>query len=300
MVGLDAGSCQLRSRRAEPHHSKRLAEPLIDVGLFRGRAFSSALGATVIGMFVTYGMFFFVAQYFQLSLGLSPLEAGLWGLPGVAAMMIAGGGVVPQLAQRVKPGILMAGGLVVSAIGFGLLATLDAGDGLELVVPALVLASVGLAPGVTLGTNLMVGAAPPERSGAASGLAETGNELAGALGIALLGTLGTALYRNDVRDAIPADAAPGVADAARDTLGGAVSVADRLPAGALDAAEAAFGSGLSVVATTCAVLVAGAAVATAVLLRHVPSAVAPGTADDEPAAEPVRDAERERVPVLAG
>jgi DHA2 family multidrug resistance protein-like MFS transporter len=156
-----------------------------------------------------------------------------------------------------------------------------------------VVASIGIAPGTTLGMQLIVGAAPPENAGAASGVAETGNELGGALGIALLGSLGAALYRSDIADSIPAGVAPDVARAAHDTLGGAVTVADRLPAGVLDAAQVAFAHGLDVAAATCAVLMAGAAIATAVLLRHVPKSAAAGARQPEPSG-----AEREAIAPL--
>lgn len=139
---------------------------------------------------------------------------------------------------------------------------------------------MGIAPGTALGTSLIVGAAPPECAGAAAGIAETAIELGGALGITLLGALGTALYRHDVAAAL--DGASPAARAGRDTLGSAVSTADRLPDGALAAAEAAFVHGMHVVAVVCAVLMAAAAVGAAILLRHVPPAGAPADASASP------------------
>ena len=245
----------------------RLADPLLDLGLFRSRAFSTALGSNVLGAFVMYGIFFFISQYLQLVAGLSPLEAGLWGLPGIAALM-ATSMLVPKLVGRVRPGYVIAAGLAVTSVGFAMLISLDAQDGLPLLVAATIVASVGIAPGTALGTNLIVGAAPPERAGAASGTAEAGNELGGALGIALLGSLGTAVYRSEM--SVPDAVAPAAAGAARDTLGGAVSVADRLPGGVLDAATVAFTHGVQGAAAACAVLTLAMAVAAAVLLRHVP------------------------------
>ena len=81
----------------------------------------------------------------------------------------------------------------------------------------------------TLATDLIVGSAPPERAGAASAISETGAELGGALGIAILGSIGTAVYRGAMADAVPAGVPPEAAEAARDTLGGAVAVAEQLP-----------------------------------------------------------------------
>jgi DHA2 family multidrug resistance protein-like MFS transporter len=75
----------------------------------------------------------------------------------------------------------------------------------------------------------MLAAAPPERAGAAAGISETSSELGGALGIAVLGSVVTAVYRADITAAIPADVPTAAADVARNTLGGAVDVATKLP-----------------------------------------------------------------------
>ena len=81
----------------------------------------------------------------------------------------------------------------------------------------------------TLTTDLIVGSAPPERAGAASAISETSAEFGGALGIAVLGSIGTAVYRGAMADAMPAGVPPEAAEAARDTLGGAVAAAEQLP-----------------------------------------------------------------------
>ena len=250
----------------------RLAEPLLDVSLFRTRAFSAALGSNVLGAFVMYGIFFFISQYFQLVLGMSPLESGLWSLPGLVAMMVVSSAIVPRLAVRIRPGYLVAGGTTICAVGFALLTQLDADDGLALLVVASTITSIGIAPGSTLGTNLIVGSAPPESAGAASGVAQTGNELGGALGIALLGTLGTAIYRDQMTLAIPGDVPAETAASAHDTLGGAVAVAGQLPPGLLETANSAFASGLHAAAAVCTIAMLAAAAITARFLRHVPPA----------------------------
>ena len=89
--------------------------------------------------------------------------------------------------------------------------------------------SLGLAPVITLATELIVGSAPPEQAGAATGMSETSGELGGALGIAILGSIGTAVYRTEVADSLPSGIPAEVADAARDTLGGALAIAQTLP-----------------------------------------------------------------------
>jgi MFS transporter, DHA2 family, multidrug resistance protein len=109
-----------------------------------------------------------------------------------------------------------------------------------------VILSVGMAPLFTLAADIALGSAPPERAGAASGISETSSELGGALGLAMLGTVGTAVYRNETADAFP----DGVAGTTSDTLAGAIAVADRLPqalaADVLGPARNAFVQGLQV------------------------------------------------------
>jgi DHA2 family multidrug resistance protein-like MFS transporter len=178
----------------------RLDDPLIDVALFRNRQFAAALAANVTGALVMYGIFLFTSQFMQLGLGLSPLEAGLLGLPGIAAMMVVSTST-PKLVAVMRPAYVIAVGMVVSAVGMAMLTQVAPDSGLGLLVAASVVMSVGIAPAATLGMGLILGAAPPERAGSASGVSETGNELGGALGIALLGSLGTAVYRDDMASA---------------------------------------------------------------------------------------------------
>jgi DHA2 family multidrug resistance protein-like MFS transporter len=262
----------------------RLDDPLIDVALFRSREFSVALAANVTGAVVMYGISLFTAQFLQLGLGLSPLEAGLLGLPGVAAMMVMSG-LIPRFVEVMRPAYVIAAGMVVAAAGIGMLTQVGPDSGVALLIASSIVMSIGVAPAFVLGMGLILGAAPPERAGAASGVSETGNELGGALGIALLGSLGTAVYRADMEDAVPSGVAPAVADAARDTLGGAQSVAAQLPAGVLDTAQSAFASGMGTVAAVAAVAMVGMAAVTALVLRRVGVAGEPGAGPLAPAVE---------------
>ena len=236
---------------------RRRDNPMIDLGLFRRPAFSLALGANTLGFAVVFGLEVFVAQYFQLVLGYSPLDAGLWSVPGAAAFVV-GSQLTPQLAARVRPAIAMLAGIAVAIAGVVLLTQARATDGPELVVASIVLLSLGLAPLFTLAADLAVGSAPPERAGAASGVSETSSELGGALGLAILGTVGAAVYRGRVDDG-----SPGLPPEASDTLAGATHAADRLPqpvaAELLEHAREAFMLALQAAATISGVLVLGAA-----------------------------------------
>jgi MFS transporter, DHA2 family, multidrug resistance protein len=251
---------------------QELADPLIEVRLFRVPAFSASLAAFALSIFVIAGIFLFIAQYLQLVLGLSPLVAGLWTVPS-AGGLIAGSMLGPLVVRRVRPAFVMAGGLALSAVGFGMLTQIDGNSGLAVLVIGSVVLSLGVAPVGTLATDIIVGSAPPERAGAASGISETSAEFGGALGIAVLGSIGAAVYRNRVADAFPDGVPPDAAEAARDTLGGAVAAAgelpDRLGAALLDAAREAFTQGLQVTAVISAAIVLGMAILALALLRHV-------------------------------
>jgi DHA2 family multidrug resistance protein-like MFS transporter len=287
-----------------------LADPMIDLGLFRSRAFNASLATNLLGIFIVVGYFIFVAQYLQLVLGLSPLRAGLWSLPSAAALIV-GSNAAPRILRRVRPAWVIGAGLALAAVGLGLLTQVGGSADLAILATASAIVSLGLAPVFTATTDLIVGSAPPERAGAASGISETGAELGGALGIAILGSIGVAIYRGQLATNLPAEIPGQAAAAARDTLGGAVAVAQQLPAevGAalLGAARAAFTTGLQVTAAISAVIAVGIAVAATLLLRAVRSSsetapVEPPAAAPEPAvaapAPPVAAKPKEPVQVI--
>lgn len=244
----------------------RLTEPLLDMKLFTtSRAFSAALTILVIGLVGFGGVMFLVTQYLQLVEGLSPTAAGLWMGPPALAMLIGAIGA-PLLARRLPPGIVMAATLALSLLGYALLALADVNDKLSVVAG---FAFVYLALGViaALGTDIVVGAAPAEKSGSAAALSETVQELGIAAGVALLGSLTTAIYRTTVE--VPSGLASSVAEAYRDSLSSASSAANHLPAEALENARGAFTSGLNIAASTAGIAIAAASLACVATLRHV-------------------------------
>ena len=204
-------------------------------------------------------------------LGYSPLEAGLWSVPGAAAFVV-GSQLTPPLAARVRPPVAMLGGIILALAGVLLLTQVGAASGPGMLVAGLVILSLGLAPLFTLAADLAIGAAPPERAGAASGVSETSSELGGALGLAILGTIGTAVYRSHAEDGIPEQVPADSAATANDTLGGAIQVADRLPqrlgTELLEHARESFTQALQTAATVSGVLVLAAAIIVTRLLAR--------------------------------
>jgi DHA2 family multidrug resistance protein-like MFS transporter len=230
---------------------------LIDLRLFADRAFSTAAATLAFGIFVLWGSNYAIAQYLQLVAGLSPLTAGLWTAPS-AVGVIAGSLLAPRIARRVPAPVVIGVGLVVSAIGYVVLATVGPVDDLVRLVVGAIVVSAGLGPMMALATDMVVGSAPVERAGAAASISATAPQIGGAFGVAVLGSIVTAVYRNAMATSVPAGVPHGAADAARDNLGTAAAAARALPdslaAPLLEAARAAFTSGFRVTAVVSAVL----------------------------------------------
>jgi DHA2 family multidrug resistance protein-like MFS transporter len=282
VAGVLLGAVFVRRQRT-------LAEPMLDLDLFRIRAFSASLAAYGLSIGVTFGAYVFILQHLQLVLGYSPLGAGAWMVPAGCAFLLAGM-LTPLLVRRFRPGFVMAAGLALATVAFGALTQVDESSPTALVVSAFAVFSLGVTPVFALATDMIVGAVPRERAGVASGISETGAEFGGALGIAVFGSIGVAVYRSRLADGLLAAVPPEQAAAARDTLGGANEAAAQLPDGLgaalLGSARDAFTAGLQMTAVTGAVLLAALAVVVAILLRHVrPAAEAEAQLED--AAVPV-------------
>jgi DHA2 family multidrug resistance protein-like MFS transporter len=251
---------------------QRLADPLIDLGLFKVPGFSAAVGINLLSVFVAFGPFILIAQYLQLVQGLSPLMAGLWSLPS-AAGFIVGSMAASALIRWMRPSTAITAALATAALGLLVITQANTGPtGLTALVIGTVILSLGLAPAVTLTTDLIVGTAPAARAGAAAAISETGAELGGALGIAILGTIGTTIYRSEMESSVPAGVPADAADAARQTLGGALAtghqLADASGAALIEVARLAFVHTLEVTALISAVLLAGTAMMSALALRN--------------------------------
>ncbi|QIG48985.1 MFS transporter [Nordella sp. HKS 07] len=248
---------------------RRLPDPLLDMTLFSNRAFSVALIVLLVGLIAVGGTMLLVAQYLQLVAGYSPFAAGLW--MGLAALaMIAGGLGAPLIARHVRPGFVVAGSLILSALGYLLLSLLSNDtSGVAMAVAGLALAYLGNGTIAALGTDLVVGSAPPEKAGSASAMTETVQDLGVSLGIALLGSFSTTVYRQAILGHLPETLSEEARYAVSDSLWAVSSVTSQLPTGLIEEAKAAFTTGLNGAATLTAVGATILAVLAARALRHV-------------------------------
>jgi DHA2 family multidrug resistance protein-like MFS transporter len=263
IAGVAIGGIFIRRQRS-------LKDPLIDVGLFRMPAFTAALTINVLAIFIALGAFLFMTQYLQLVLGMGPLEAGLWTAPS-GVVFVVGSMLTPYLAQRFRPSTVVASGLALAALGFGVLTQIGSEDGLGVLMTGMLIFCLGIAPVGTLTTDLIVSIAPPERAGAAAGISETSFEFGGALGIAVLGSIVTATYQGFMAHVVPAGV-PALARAG-ETLSGAVTAAELLSGEAstslLAAARTAYTAAFALTAAISAVI---AIVATLLAVRFLQAA----------------------------
>lgn len=245
----------------------RLPDPLIDIRLFCNRTFSGVVAANLLSVLGLSGVVFFLSQYFQLVNGFSPLQAGLAELPAAVAAMVFGvlAGVAVRFWSRRA---VLATGLALIGFAMASLATITPSTGYPRLGVALFVVGVGLGLAYTVANDLILGSVPPERSGAAAGVSETAYELGMALGIAILGSIVAAVYRELT---VPPGIHDDVATYAKETLGAAHNAALTLPTeqahALLTNAQRAFTDGLAIAAGVGSALLLASAITIWLLLK---------------------------------
>lgn len=203
------------------HRQLTLPAPLLNMRLFRNRGFSGAVVADLLTVLGLSGLVFFLSQYLQLVQGRRPFEAGLAELPGGVGAVVAGL-VAGRAARRFSVRAVVSGGLAAMGLALAALTTLTRSTGYPLIGAALLVVGVGAGFSFTVTADVILAGVPKEQAGAASAVSETAYELGAALGIALLGSIMTAAYRDFTAPA-------GTPGAAHESLGAAVRAAADLP-----------------------------------------------------------------------
>ncbi|MEE1760557.1 MFS transporter [Streptomyces sp. SP18BB07] len=247
-----------------------LPHPLLDMRLFRDRGFSGAVLADLLTILGLSGLVFFLSQFLQLVQDRGPLEAGLAELPA-AIGAVAAGLVAGAAARRFSVRSVVTGGLAAIGVALALLTLVDRSTGYPLIGVALLVVGIGVGFSFTVTADVILSSVPKEQAGSASAVSETAYELGAALGIAVLGSIVTGVYRDF---AAPA----GTPEGAYESLGGAVDAAGRMPPDTaqalLSSAREAFVDGLTIAAGVGAVVLLATAVAAWFMLRdqHLKSA----------------------------
>ncbi|MFC9469043.1 MFS transporter [Streptomyces coelicoflavus] len=237
--------------------------PLLDMRLFRNRGFSGAVLADLLTILGLSGLVFFLSQYLQLVQGRRPFEAGLAELPAAVGAVVAGL-IAGRAARRFSVRAVVSGGLAAVGLALAALTVIGQHTGYPLLGTALLVVGLGAGFAFTVTADVILSSVPGEQAGAASAVSETAYELGAALGIAVLGSIVTGVYRDFTGPA-------GTPEAAHESLGGAVEAAAGLPAPTaatlLDSARQAFVDGLTLAAGVGAAVLLAAAAAAWFLLR---------------------------------
>lgn len=253
-AGLMVGVLFVRRQR-------NLAHPLIDLRLFRIPAFTASLIVNLAGMFFVFGVFLFQNLFLQLVIGLSPLEAALWSVPSALVFTIMSFQAY-RVTIHLGPVKTVLLGLLVYTVGVSAMAVAAYAESLVGVLTASMLVGLGFVPVVLTTTGLIVGTAPPEQAGSASAISETSAEFGGAVGVALLGSLGTLIYRMSMDGVDLSGLNAAQQSAASATLAGAVETAKAMGGTApvwLEAARSGFSLGFAVCCALASITLLGLA-----------------------------------------
>ncbi|MFC7865439.1 MFS transporter [Streptomyces murinus] len=245
------------------HRQLTMPAPLLDMRLFRHRGFSGAVLADLLTVLGMSGLVFFLSQYLQLVQGRRPFEAGLAELPAAVGAVVAGL-AAGSAARRFSVRSVVSAGLAAVGLSLAVLTCLGQSTGYPVLGAALLVVGVGAGLSFTVTADVILSSVPKEQAGAASAVSETAYELGAALGIALLGSIVTAVYSGFHG---PAGTPPG----AHDSLGAAVQASTDLPPqtaeSLLAAARDAFVHGLHLASGAGAAVLLGTAIAAWFLLK---------------------------------
>jgi EmrB/QacA subfamily drug resistance transporter len=259
---------------------RRSTHPMLPLRFFRNRRYSAAIGSLAMVLFALLGMFFLLTQYLQFFLGFSPLRTGVAIAPIALLLLIAAPSSV-WLVRRVGTKLVVAGGMVLIAIGAGVLAGTGVHDGYAQAVPAFALIGLGVGLALAPSTESIMGSLPLQEAGVGSATSDTSMQLGGALGVAVLGTALNIRFGDTVRPLLAhRPVPPNIAALIEGSLGGALAVAARIPGrgGQLleSAARHGFISGMDLGFTVAAIVVA---VAACLVLFLLPSRPRPQTGE---------------------
>ena len=221
--------------------------PILDVSFFADPRFSAASVAVTLVFFAMFGALFFVSQYLQFVLGYSALKAGAALIPVAAALMVAAP-LSARLVARFGTKWIVTIGLVLVAVALLLVRQVTISSGYPLIAVVLVIIGVGIGLSMAPATDSIMGSLPPEKAGVGSAMNDTTREIGGALGVAIMGSITSAIYASTITAnpgfKVLEKASPEAAAAVKDSIGGASFVATMLPESAraalVDASNAAF------------------------------------------------------------
>ena len=282
---------------------RRMARPMLDVGLFRNLRFTAASGSITIRFFTLAGFTFLITQYFQFVRGYTPLGTGVRILP--VAFSIAVAAVFgTKLAVRIGNKAVVASGLASFGVALLWIAAV-AHSGLStsylILVGTMILGGGGLGLVTAPATEAIMGVVPKEKAGVGSAVNDATRLFGAALGVAVIGSIAASLYGSRISATIPHGIPLHAALVSKGSVGGALVAAQSLgraglamPAHALSAAAiGAFLHSLAGALTVAGFVALAGAIMAALLLPSRPGAISKTSAPKElePFELPVTDVE---------
>lgn len=266
-------------------HERRTEQPSLDIGLFSDARFSAAIAAIGLAFFAGMGTLFFLTFYLQLVRGFSPLQAGLLMTPFAVAQLV----FAPRSAAMVRrfgPRAVCTVGLSLVTIALAGYAFIEVTTPVGVLLALTFLQGTGMAHVVPPSTESIMSSLPPQRAGVGSAVSNTFRQVGGALGVAVLGAVLSAVYRRGVSDALDGLAEPDRREAAESISGayGVAATAGPEAAGLIEAANQAFVTAMHWAAVGSAVV---ASAATVVVMLTLPRRSNPH--HDRPVAEPAEE-----------
>jgi EmrB/QacA subfamily drug resistance transporter len=165
----------------------RVTDPMVDLSLFSNGVFSGALGALMLWAFGLFGIYFFTSLYLQGVLGFSPTKAGIAFVP-MALLMATAAALSEPIARRFGAHRSVTLGMALMAGGIASVATFDNTATFLSLMPSF--AAIGVGGGLTIPlTATVLGIMPLDQAGVASGVFNTSREVAGLLGITVIGAI---------------------------------------------------------------------------------------------------------------
>lgn len=265
---------------------RRHPAPMIDVSLFRVPAFSAASGAVTVAFFALFGFIFLVTQYMQVVRGWGTLSTGARILP-VAIAIGVGSALSPALVARWGTRRVVVSGLLLFGASFAWIAAASQDQPYAQIAAEMVIMGLGLGLTTTPATESILSVLPPAKAGVGSAVNDATREAGGALGVAVIGSIFTSLYRSHLATTAVAHLPAPAAAAARSSVGAALAVTSRAPHGAALSHDvtASFMHGFDLASLAAA----GICTLGAVAALRLPGRIRPATTDlsTTPVAVPV-------------
>ena len=248
----------------------RSSHPMVDLRIFTNARFSAASFAVTMIFFALFGWLFLLTQQLQFLLGYDPLQAGVRCLPFAVTMGLAAAQSA-KLAARIGTKLVVASGLALMAVGFGLISTSTVHTGYPFLLVASVIIAAGMGLAMAPATESIMGSLPRSQAGVGSAVNDTTRFLGGALGVALTGSVASSVFASHLRPALvhlPAQ----YATQAKASVGAAVTIAKHIPGSAgqvlVDASRQAFVAGAD---RAVLVTVVAAILGSLVAARYLPA-----------------------------